>query len=198
MINNANDIDYSFDLVIKCAQFNLLFLYRLSMQTFSFRPALIAFSVASALSNSAIADDDMEHLTIFGSAQAVNDIPGSAHLISQTELEKFDFTDIMRTLTSVPGVYVLEEDGYGLRPNIGMRGTGQNRSEKVTIMEDGVLAAPAPYSAPSAYYFPTAGRMQQIEVLKGTSSAMYGPRTTGGVINMLSRTIPEEALAGQS
>ena len=74
-----------------------------------------------------------------------------------------------------------------------MRGTGQNRSEKVTIMEDGVLAAPAPYAAPSAYYFPTSGRMQQIEVLKGTSSAMYGPRTTGGVVNMLSREIPEEA-----
>ncbi len=103
----------------------------------------------------------------------------------------------MRTLTSIPGVYVLEEDGYGLRANIGMRGTGQNRSEKVTIMEDGVLAAPAPYAAPAAYYFPTAGRMQQVEVLKGTSSAMYGPRTTGGVINMVSRQIPEEELAGQ-
>lgn len=162
-----------------------------------YQPAFIALSVVSAISNSAIADDDMEHLAIFGSAQAVNDVPGSAHMISQAELEKFDFTDIMRTLTSVPGVYVLEEDGYGLRPNIGMRGTGQNRSEKVTIMEDGVLAAPAPYSAPSAYYFPTAGRMQQVEVLKGTSSAMYGPRTTGGVVNMLSRTIPEQALAGQ-
>lgn len=163
----------------------------------SFQPALIALSVFSAISSAAVADDDMEHLTIFGSAQAVNDIPGSAHMLSQADLEKFDFTDIMRTLTSVPGVYVLEEDGYGLRPNIGMRGTGQNRSEKVTIMEDGVLAAPAPYSAPSAYYFPTAGRMQQVEVLKGTSSAMYGPRTTGGVINMLSRAIPEQALAGQ-
>lgn len=163
----------------------------------TFQPALIALSVFSAISSAAVADDDMEHLTIFGSAQAVNDIPGSAHMLSQADLEKFDFTDIMRTLTSVPGVYVLEEDGYGLRPNIGMRGTGQNRSEKVTIMEDGVLAAPAPYSAPSAYYFPTAGRMQQVEVLKGTSSAMYGPRTTGGVINMLSRAIPEQALAGQ-
>lgn len=162
-----------------------------------FQPALIALSVVSAISNTAVADDDMEHLAIFGNAQSVNDMPGSAHMISQAELEKFDFTDIMRTLTSVPGVYVLEEDGYGLRPNIGMRGTGQNRSEKVTIMEDGVLAAPAPYSAPSAYYFPTAGRIQQIEVLKGTSSAMYGPRTTGGVVNMLSRVIPEEALAGQ-
>jgi len=166
----------------------------------SFKPAALSVAVVVALSSVAYAsdnNDDMEHLTIFGTDGAVNDVPGSAHMLSQEELEKFDFTDIMRTLTSVPGVYVLEEDGYGLRPNIGMRGTGQNRSEKVTIMEDGVLAAPAPYAAPSAYYFPTPGRMQQVEVLKGTSSAMFGPRTTGGVVNMLSRQIPEENLAGQ-
>lgn len=151
------------------------------------------------LSSPAFAEkaDDIEHITIFGSVRAINDIPGSAHRISQEDIEKFDFSDIMRTLTSVPGVYVLEEDGYGLRPNIGMRGTGQNRSEKVTIMEDNVLAAPAPYAAPSAYYFPTSGRMQQIEVLKGTSSAMYGPRTTGGVVNLLSRQIPEQDFAGE-
>ena len=153
----------------------------------SFQPALIALSVFSAISNAALADDDMEHLTIFGSAQAVNDMPGSAHMISQADLEKFDFTDIMRTLTSVPGVYVLEEDGYGLRPNIGMRGTGQNRSEKITIMEDGVLAAPAPYSAPSAYYFPTAGRMQQVEVLKCNVWSSYYWRRDQYVVSHYSR-----------
>ncbi|MGJ8691157.1 MAG: TonB-dependent receptor family protein [Thalassotalea sp.] len=161
--------------------------------------SLIASAVLSTLSFAAVADkpDDTEHLSIFGDRNPVNDVPGSAHMISKEELEKFDYSDIMRTLTSIPGVYVLEEDGYGLRPNVGMRGTGQNRSEKVTIMEDGVLAAPAAYSAPSAYYFPTAGRMEQVEVLKGTSSAMYGPRTTGGVVNMLSRQIPDAAVAGQ-
>ena len=168
-----------------------------------FKPTLLSIAISVVTSPLAIANDSaddtsvVEQLTIFGSEQTVNDIPGSAHLLSQEDLEKFNYSDIMRTLTSVPGVYVLEEDGYGLRPNIGMRGTGQNRSEKVTIMEDNVLAAPAPYSAPSAYYFPTAGRMQQVEVLKGTSSAMYGPRTTGGVVNMLSRQIPEESMAGQ-
>lgn len=168
-----------------------------------FKPTLLSIAISVVTSPLAIANDSADdtsvvgQLTIFGSEQTVNDIPGSAHLLSQEDLEKFNYSDIMRTLTSVPGVYVLEEDGYGLRPNIGMRGTGQNRSEKVTIMEDNVLAAPAPYSAPSAYYFPTAGRMQQVEVLKGTSSAMYGPRTTGGVVNMLSRQIPEESMAGQ-
>ena len=159
--------------------------------------------IASVISANAFADEALkdvsvdEQFTILGNSAAVNTIPGSAHQLTQEDLEKFDYTDIMRTLTSIPGVYVLEEDGYGLRANIGMRGTGQNRSEKVTIMEDGVLAAPAPYAAPSAYYFPTAGRMQTVEVLKGTSSAMYGPRTTGGVINMVSRQIPDEELAGQ-
>jgi Fe(3+) dicitrate transport protein len=165
--------------------------------------SLVALAILTTLSQTSLAapspDDDsnIEQMSIFGSDQSVNDIPGSAHMITEEQLEKFDYSDIMRTLTSIPGVYVLEEDGYGLRPNIGMRGTGQNRSEKVTIMEDNVLAAPAPYAAPSAYYFPTAGRMQQIEVLKGTSSAMYGPRTTGGVINLLSRQIPDEELSGQ-
>lgn len=170
------------------------------MRISSFKPAIIAAAVLTAMSAPVMAaadNDDMEHLTIFGAEGSVNDIPGSAHLLSKDDLEKFDYTDIMRTLTAIPGVYVLEEDGYGLRPNVGMRGTGQNRSEKVTIMEDGVLAAPAPYAAPSAYYFPTSGRMEQVEVLKGTSSAMYGPRTTGGVINLLSRQIPEEKLAGK-
>ena len=168
------------------------------MNSISFNPTLIALTLSSLFSSIAFADDvpEMEHLSIFGTQEQVNNIPGSAHRLSESDLEKFDYSDIMRTLTSVPGVYVLEEDGYGLRPNIGMRGTGQNRSEKVTVMEDNVLAAPAPYAAPSAYYFPTSGRMQTIEVLKGTSSAMYGPRTTGGVINMLSRQIPEADIAG--
>ena len=51
------------------------------------------------------------------------------------------------------------------------------------MMEDGINIAPAPYSAPDAYYSPLAGKMHSIEILKGSSQFRYGPHTTGEVVN---------------
>ncbi|CAN5297538.1 TonB-dependent receptor [soil metagenome] len=131
--------------------------------------------------------------TILGAAQQQGDVPGSVEIIGPAELGRFEYTDILRVLRSVPGVYVQEEEGFGLRPNIGIRGSGLDRSSRIAVLEDGVLIAPAPYSAPSAYYFPTARRMHGIEVLKGPSAITVGPRTTGGAINLLSTPVPEQA-----
>ncbi|MBK8955846.1 MAG: TonB-dependent receptor [Saprospiraceae bacterium] len=121
----------------------------------------------------------------------VREIPGSVHYISPKELQKYNYTDIHRTLGMLPGIHIQEEDGFGLRPNIGLRGTGVERSSKITIMEDGVLISPAPYSEPAAYYFPTTGRMQAVEIIKGSSQIKYGPFTTGGAMNLVSTAIPD-------
>ena len=129
---------------------------------------------------------------IVGSKAGVNNITGSATYLDIEDLRVHSINNINSALRRVPGAYVRPEDGYGNFPNISLRGVDMGRSSKVTIMEDGVLAAPATYTAPSAYYSPTIERMSGLEVIKGSSQVKYGPHTTGGVINYLSTSIPDE------
>ena len=129
--------------------------------------------------------------TILGNKFVARNRTGAAYYLSTDELADFNYTDINRALNKISGVNFYEEDGFGLRPNISIRGTSPERSSKIAIMEDGILISPAPYSASSAYYFPSVARMQAVEVLKGSSQIQYGPYTTGGAINFVSTEIPK-------
>jgi Fe(3+) dicitrate transport protein len=158
---------------------------------------LLSLSIASAFAVSGVqAAENKAHelsaVSIVGSEEQARQVAGSAHVIDSVELEKFEYTDIQKILAGVPGVSFRNEDGYGLRPNISIRGTRDDRSGKITLMEDGVLIAPAPYSASSAYYFPTAGRISGVEVMKGASAIKNGPYTVGGALNLISTPIPYE------
>lgn len=161
------------------------------------RTLLLAGTAVLALNTHALAatvsegDADVETITIIGLKGDARRVAGSATLLPSEVLQVQDYADIGRVLRQVPGVNIQEEDGYGLRPNIGLRGTGIDRSANIVIMEDGILAAPAPYAAPAAYYSPFVGRMAGVEIVKGAAAVRYGPRTQGGSVNFLSTPVPE-------
>ena len=152
---------------------------------------LMLLSVLAISSEIYAESQEIETVTIIGKKADVKELSGSGQIVSNEELLKAMDTDIHKILSAVPGVYFRTEDGYGLRPNISIRGTSIDRSAKITLMEDGILVTPAPYTSSSAYYFPTSGRINSVEVLKGPSSISQGPSTIGGAINMISTPIPE-------
>ncbi|MCP4809688.1 MAG: TonB-dependent receptor [Proteobacteria bacterium] len=122
-------------------------------------------------------------------------VAGSAYVVGEQDLERFEYDNIEQILAEVPGVNSRSEDGFGLRPNVGIRGANSDRSAKITLMEDGVLLAPAPYAAPAAYYFPMSTRMTAVEVFKGPAATRHGPNTVGGAVNMTTREVPQDGLA---
>jgi Fe(3+) dicitrate transport protein len=131
-------------------------------------------------------------LTVTGIVPDLFELPGSAAVVAGEDFRARGYTNLKQIAATAPGVFVRDEDGFGNFPNISIRGVDGTRSAKVTLMEDGILTAPSPYSAPNAYYSPKSGRMAGIEFLKGSSQVMYGPHTTGGVVNFLSTPIPTE------
>ena len=147
------------------------------------------------------ADDNprlLDRMVITGTAEDTFDLPGAAQVLDQSDLDRFSHGDAHRILREIPGVNVHEEEGFGLFPHIGLRGTRLERSSSITLMEDGVLIAPAPYAAPAAYYFPQIVRMHEVEVRKGSSAIRSGPYTTGGAVNMRSTPIPQDATGGHA
>ena len=151
------------------------------------------------MSSSAVAVDieppKLEEVLIIGSKEDRAKLAGSGVQIGQELIKKQSYTDLNQLISMAPGVYVREEDGYGLRPNIGIRGATAERSQKITIMEDGVLIAPAPYSAPAAYYITNAARLYALEVLKGPASIQFGPHTVGGAVNLVTRPASWQSFA---
>lgn len=128
--------------------------------------------------------------SIAGTSDAVERIPGSVQVIDRATIETSRVFNFSEALRKASGLTVRDEEGLGLRPNIGIRGLNPTRSTKVLLLEDGIPLAYAPYGDNSSYYHPPIERFDGIEVLKGSGQILYGPVTVGGVINYLTPQPP--------
>jgi len=162
---------------------------------------LILIASANALltfANAQTADiDRATDATILVIGQRLNllKIPGSGQTIEDEDLVRARVFSLNEAFRAVPGVFPRDEEGLGLRPNIGIRGLLPTRSTKVLLLEDGIPLAFAPYGDNASYYHPPIGRFSRIEILKGASQVRFGPQTIGGVINYITPRAPEEAEA---
>ncbi len=125
----------------------------------------------------------MPQIEVIGQQGRFVRIPGSAELIHVTQIQNSSQLSGNEVIRTVSGVHVVDEEGLGLRANIGIRGLDPDRSRTVLVLEDGVPVALNPYGEPELYYTPSMDRMVGMEVLKGSGSILFGPQTFGGVIN---------------
>ena len=124
------------------------------------------------------------------SRTAIERIPGSASVVSRLQMERSLPLTGNEVLRTVPGVHIQEEEGLGLRANVGIRGLNPDRSRTVLMLEDGIPVALNPYGEPEMYYTPPIDRMERVEVVKGSGSILFGPQTIGGVINYVTPSPP--------
>lgn len=118
------------------------------------------------------------------------DVPGSVIVNTENDIKKAAPLNISDVLRKNSGINVVDEDGAGLRTNIGIRGFNPIRSSKVLVLEDGVPVTLNPYGEPTLYFSPMIDLMSSVEVLKGSGQIEFGPQTIGGIVNLITEAPP--------
>ena len=139
-----------------------------------------------------ITEKRLPDVVVIGNRKNLLRIPGSGATIEADQLERSRVFTVNEALRTIPGAFPRDEEGMGMRPNIGFRGMNPTRSSKVLLLEDGIPLAFAPYGDNATYFHPPIERYSRIEVLKGASQVRFGPHTVGGVINYITPSAPEE------
>jgi vitamin B12 transporter len=131
----------------------------------------------------------LPEITVFspfrGIATPIARAGSAVSVITREEIERAGPSSVAEILLSVPGVSVTGAGGYGSSGDVFIRG-GENQHTMVLI--DGV-----PVSNPTStrntfdYSSISPDLIEQIEVLRGPQSALYGSDAMGGVINIITR-----------
>ncbi|WP_182026038.1 TonB-dependent receptor family protein [Vibrio rotiferianus] len=166
------------------------------------RLSVLATAIASITSMSAFAASEpqtkiMETVVVTGSVignselEDVKEYPGARTVLTSKQIEKTAAHSIDTALQSVPGIKVQDETGTGVLPNISVRGLKASRSGHAQFLMDGVPLTLAPYGHTGQSIFPaTLSMLDRIDIVRGGAAVQYGPNNVGGVINLVTKPIP--------
>lgn len=127
-------------------------------------------------------------ITSTGIKGEIKDIPGTVSVIDAKQIQESGAQNIGQIINRVPGVNYLDEDGRGLKPNVGLRGLDPLRNRNLLVLMDGKFPIGMTYYGdPASYYMTPVQSVDRIEVIKGASPVLYGGYSVGGVVNMITK-----------
>lgn len=121
----------------------------------------------------------------------VKEYPGARTVLTNDQIKKTAALSIDSAFQSIPGIKVQDETGTGVLPNISVRGLKASRSGHAQFLMDGVPLTLAPYGHTGQSIFPsTLSMLDRIDIVRGGAAVQYGPNNVGGVINLVTKSIP--------
>ncbi|WP_419766834.1 TonB-dependent receptor domain-containing protein [Arcobacter sp.] len=142
--------------------------------------------VASLLiATSNLHSEELSQITVVSatkSEQSIKDVTSDVDVITKEEIEERHFTNVSDALKTISGVSIVSNGGVGQLDSLFVRGID---SKRILILIDGIrYNEPAGLSgAPLAQL--NIENIEQIEVVKGAQSGIWGADASGGVINII-------------
>ena len=116
------------------------------------------------------------------STQSIKDVTSNVEVITKEEIEERHFSGLSEALNTLAGVNIISNGGVGQSDSLFIRGID---SKRILILVDGVR-----YNEPAGLSGAPLAQMliddiEQIEVVKGAQSGVWGADASGGVVNII-------------
>ncbi|VFT13177.1 Fe(III) dicitrate transport protein FecA [Pseudomonas aeruginosa] len=145
---------------------------------------------------------NLQALTVVGdwladaSAADVFEHPGARDVVRREQFQAQGAASTREVLERIPGVSAPLNNGTGshdLALNFGIRGLNPRLASRSTVLMDGIPVPFAPYGQPQLSLAPVSiGNMDAVDVVRGGGAVRYGPQNVGGIVNFVTRAIPED------
>ena len=119
---------------------------------------------------------------------------GAGVTLSATQIERRNLITSEELFNNIPGLQMQDYGGFSAQPTVMIRGVGTDRPEyenSVQIVNDGLALGDSIMTN-----FPLFD-VEQVEVLRGPQSTLYGKNAEGGIVNITSHR-PENVLAANA
>lgn len=162
----------------------------------SFQPTTLvgAIAIAMGFSTSSIANTDASMsargslapivVTATRTETDISKVPARISIIEPQLIEQSPIAELPHLLMSDASINMVQSGGFGQTASIFIRGTN---AEHALILRDGARLNTASTGAANLAFIDTTD-IEQIEVLKGPASVLYGTDAIGGVVQIISKT----------
>jgi len=129
---------------------------------------------------------DQVVVTATRSEKLLQNVPIVTELVSKSEIQDRGAENLAQALQDRPGITIMEESSGGktLRMN-GIDG------KYVLVLVDGVPIA-GKFNNRTELNILDADKVEQVEIVKGPSSALYGSEAMGGVVNVITKGFSDD------
>ncbi len=142
--------------------------------------------------SSTIEADEVFVVTGTKTEKLLSDTPVRTEVVTAEQLASMHATDLKQALEQVPGVTLTPVHGKQGGYEISMQGFGGNR---VLVLIDGMPISPSTGSTTDLSQYGIVN-IKQIEIVRGSVSALHGSEAMGGVINVITHT-PEHGFGSE-
>lgn len=119
------------------------------------------------------------------SKQSLKDITSNIAVITNEEIEEKHYTNVTQALNSVAGVHFSSNGGLGGATSIFVRGFD---SKRVLVLIDGIRYNDVTGLNGAPFENLIIADVEQIEIIKGAQSGIWGADATAGVINIITKS----------